>query len=413
MAGRERDAGGGSSPYVLMLREHGDAGRGYALELAPLPGGGAPPRSHGHGSTGEAAAAGAGTAPRRHGGSPTTEAARGTSRARGGSPGREAAAGTGAGTASRAHGSSPTREAATGRSPRARCGSVARALFLTPRARGRGTAVEAGTGTPPRANGGRTRTGAAAATGGGATSGAHGDAAGGAGADLFVAEAEYDPAGAALERIVQDMRDMIFSPSQGRVSQEERSKISDAEYKNGNADTKGLREVLIPVFLSPKKRGKDGKEDDEIWNKRQIMYIFVLTTTAGLVFLLQPLLPAAFGRWIIMVVAAAWGAGSIGLPCGLHGTARCEKECSRHVGRFIYTLFSVLVIYGFYLAAMRIGDAPAPTPSPSLKGGDRTSADSNGEFSWAFCFGMIGLFVLLGNLWSSVRGCCTGGDRDP
>jgi len=206
------------------------------------------------------------------------------------------------------------------------------------------------------------------------------------------------------------------------------------------------------------------QEDDEIWNKRQIMYIFVLTTTAGLVFLLQPLLPAAFGRWIIMVVAAAWGAGSIGLPCGLHGTARCEKECSRHVGRFIYTLFSVLVIYGFYLAAMRIGDAPAPTPSPSLKGGDRTSADSNGEFSWAFCFGMIGLFVLLGNLWSSVRvnysaelsthsrclfspkvhiyqcllnyllihavcfhqkfiyisvfffwvqGCCTGGDRDP
>ena len=56
MAGRERGAGGGSSPYVLMLREHGDAGRGYALELAPLPGGGAPPRSHGHGSTGEAAA---------------------------------------------------------------------------------------------------------------------------------------------------------------------------------------------------------------------------------------------------------------------------------------------------------------------------------------------------------------------
>jgi hypothetical protein len=134
---------------------------------------------------------------------------------------------------------------------------------------------------------------------------------------------------------------------------------------------------------------------------------------------------------------------SIGLPCGLHGTARCEKECSRHVGRFIYTLFSVLVIYGFYLVAMRIGDAPAPTPSPSLKEGDRTSGDSrNGEFPWALCFGMIGLFVLLGNLWSPVRvnysaelfthscclfspkvhiifflfwvqGCCTGGDRDP
>lgn len=128
------------------------------------------------------------------------------------------------------------------------------------------------------------------------------------------------------------------------------------------------------------------------------MYIFVLTTTAGLVFLLQPLLPAAFGRWIIMIIAAAWGAASVGLPCGLHGTARCEKECSRHVGRFVYTLFTVLVIYGFYLAAMHIDTTTAPAPSPSLKEG----APSSDKF-WSVCFGLIGVLVLLGNLWSSVR----------
>ncbi|CAL5091228.1 unnamed protein product [Urochloa decumbens] len=259
------------------------------------------------------------------------------------------------------------------------------------------------TGTPPRAHSGCTRI--VAATDGGAS---RGDAA----CDAYLSVEDYDPAGAAREHILQEMREMIFSPAQSRAATHELCKLSDAQSKSGN-DAKSVREVLIPVFLSPKKKGMDEKEDDDTWNRRQIMYIFTLTTTAGLVFLLQPLLPVAFGRWIIMVIAVAWGAGSIGLPCGLHGMARCEKECSRHVGRLIYTLFSVLVIYGFYLAAMRIGYTPAPAPSPSLMGADHISADGNGELFWVLCFGMIGLFVLLGNLWSSVRGCWTGGDRDP
>ncbi|CAM0153207.1 unnamed protein product [Urochloa decumbens] len=420
---REPGAGADPSSYVLVLREHDDAGTGYSLELAPmLGGGGAPPRAHGRGSSGKAAGAGA------FGGITTrgTDASPG-SRAHRRSPAREAS--TGPSTASTAHGGSPTRVAATGmgaaaaasrarssptrgRSPRARSNNLTRAP--TPRARGRGTAVEMGTATPPRAHGGRTRI--VAARDGGAS---RGDAA----CDAYLSVEDYDPAGAAREHILQEMREMIFSPAQSRAATQEPCKVSDAESKSGN-DAKSVREVLIPVFLSPKKKGKDEKEDDDTWNRRQIMYIFTLTTTAGLVFLLQPLLPVAFGRWIIMVIALAWGAGSIGLPCGLHGTARCEKECSRQVGRLIYTLFSVLVIYGFYtlfsvlviygfyLAAMRIGYTPAPAPSPSLMGADHISADDNGELFWVLCFGMIGLFVLLGNLWSSVRGCWTGGDRD-
>lgn len=134
-----------------------------------------------------------------------------------------------------------------------------------------------------------------------------------------------------------------------------------------------------------------------MWDKRQIMYVFVLTTTAGLVFLLQPLLPAAYSRWIIMLVAAVWGIGSIGLPCGLYGTSRCEKDCSRYTGRLIYTLFSVFVIYGFYLVAMRTGDMSVPTPSPALK---EAAASIDG---WTVSFCIIGLIVLFGNLWSSIR----------
>ncbi|KAJ1287916.1 hypothetical protein BS78_02G047400 [Paspalum vaginatum] len=154
------------------------------------------------------------------------------------------------------------------------------------------------------------------------------------------------------------------------------------------------------------------EKDDETWNKRQIMYVLVLTSTIGLVFLLQPLFPTAYARLIIMLIAAVWVLGSIGLPFCLYGTSRCEMEFSRHTGRLIYTMFSILVVYGFYLLAMSVDGTSAPTPSMSDKEGDHTF-DTNADFWCTFWFGAIGLTVLLGNLWSSVRGCWTGGDRDP
>ncbi|WVZ62065.1 hypothetical protein U9M48_011853, partial [Paspalum notatum var. saurae] len=154
------------------------------------------------------------------------------------------------------------------------------------------------------------------------------------------------------------------------------------------------------------------KKDDETWNKRQITYVLVLTSTIGLVFLLQLLFPTAYARWIIMLIAAVWILGSIGLRFCLYGTSRCEMEFSRHTVSFIYTMFSVLVVYGFYLLAMSVDGTSAPTPSMSVKEDDHTF-DRNADFWCTFGFGAIGLTVLLGNLWSSVRGCWTGGDRDP
>jgi hypothetical protein len=99
------------------------------------------------------------------------------------------------------------------------------------------------------------------------------------------------------------------------------------------------------------------------------------------------------------VIAAVWGLGSIGLPFGLYGTARCEREFSRHTSRVVYTLFSVLVIYGFYLVAMRTGDTSATTSPPLLK---KDATDINNDDWWAWFFA-IGLMVLIGNIWSSIR----------
>ncbi|RCV09662.1 hypothetical protein SETIT_2G047100v2 [Setaria italica] len=107
------------------------------------------------------------------------------------------------------------------------------------------------------------------------------------------------------------------------------------------------------------------KEEDETWNKWQLMYIFVLTTTVGLLFLMYQLLPPVYGRFILLVVAAVWGVGIVGLPCGLYGTSRCEKECSRHVGWLISTLFALFMIYCFYLVALRVNGSSAPAPSSS------------------------------------------------
>ena len=133
------------------------------------------------------------------------------------------------------------------------------------------------------------------------------------------------------------------------------------------------------------------------------MYILVLTTTVGLVFLIYPLLPPVYDPLILPVVAAMWGVGIVGLPYGLYGTSRCEKDCSRHVGWLISTLFAVFMIYCFYLMAVRTTGTSAPTPSSSHLEGDQTSTDSNYELWWRVAFGVVCCYVLAGYLWAWFR----------
>ncbi|CAL5078544.1 unnamed protein product [Urochloa decumbens] len=147
------------------------------------------------------------------------------------------------------------------------------------------------------------------------------------------------------------------------------------------------------------------KVKDEIWNKRQIMYILVLTTTVGVMFLMYPLLPPSYGRLILLLVAAVWGVAIVGLPCGLYGTSRCED---RHVGWLISTLFAVFMIYCFYVVALRVNGTSAPAPSSSSLDG----TDSSDDFWFMVAFGVVGSYVLVGYLWAWFRACWTGGDRD-
>ena len=135
------------------------------------------------------------------------------------------------------------------------------------------------------------------------------------------------------------------------------------------------------------------------------MYILVLTTTVGLVFLIYPLLPPVYGRLILLTVAAVWGVGIVGLLCGLVGSSRCEKDCSRQVGWLISTLFALFMIYYFYLVSVRTNgtSASAPAPSSSRLEGDQTSTDSSDEFWWSVAFGVVGSYVLAGYLWAWFR----------
>jgi hypothetical protein len=135
------------------------------------------------------------------------------------------------------------------------------------------------------------------------------------------------------------------------------------------------------------------------------MYLFVLTTTVGLVFLIYQLLPLVYGRFILLLVAAVWGVGIVGLPCGLYGTSRCEKECSRHAGWLISTLFALFMIYCFYLVALRVNCSSGLAPSASSLEGDETSTDSCNELWWTVAFGVVGSYVLVGYLcaWSRVK----------
>nr|CAB3455796.1 unnamed protein product [Digitaria exilis] len=420
MPGR-RDHGDGvePSPYVLMLREHEDAGRGYSLELAPLPGGGAAPRAHhGRGWTTEAPTAAAeGTSPRDRSGSSTEAStttagagnasrshAHGSSRWRAAGTGtapptREAATRTGGVTGSRADGSSPTRKAAAAR---------------LPRARDRGTAVEVGTGSP-RVRGGRT------ATDGGAASPRRGDA-----ADKND-HGEYDPTAAAREEILEEMREMIF----GRATLEEQFDIIDAESKISD-DIKNIREVLIPVFLSPKKKRKDDKAkvanelnaiieyftnfvdmllQDDIWNKRQLIYGIALLGPLGIV----PAIVAIMPQWVVFTFAVGWGLGSVGFPLGLYGNSRLETGYSRHMARLVFMGFSLLVIYTLYQYMTLAGSSSPSAPPPVADMLPSPAADMlppHADTMWTVAFGILGVIVLAGHILSWVRGCWTGSDSD-
>ncbi|TVU51097.1 hypothetical protein EJB05_02504, partial [Eragrostis curvula] len=149
------------------------------------------------------------------------------------------------------------------------------------------------------------------------------------------------------------------------------------------------------------------KAEDDMWDKRQIGYVFYLGLAVALLILVRPLLPHVFDRIFLAVFAAIWGLGSIGLPLGIFGTSRFEKDCSRHIGRFIALCFSLMVIYAAYLLALKPLDAHGTSPSPP----PLADVDDN-VILWRVVFGFIGLLVSACHVTSWIAGCCTGGDRD-
>ena len=90
------------------------------------------------------------------------------------------------------------------------------------------------------------------------------------------------------------------------------------------------------------------------------------------------------------------GLGSVGLPLGIFGTTRLEKNLSRHIGHFISLCFSDMVIYAIYRLAVLPVDAPcasahsspSPPPKPSLTLG-----------LWEFIFGAITVLVTALSTW--------------
>ncbi|RLN33639.1 hypothetical protein C2845_PM03G21000 [Panicum miliaceum] len=191
------------------------------------------------------------------------------------------------------------------------------------------------------------------------------------------------------------MRDMIFSPTQSRITQEERSKISDAEYKNGNADTKSARE-------------------DDIWNKRQLIYGIALLGSLGIV----PAIVAFMPQWILFTFAVLWGLGSVGFPLGLFGKSRFETGYSRHMARLVFMGFSLLVIYTMYQYMALVGTS-SPSSSPPGAGdvlppptATTTHTATHVDMLWTLAFGILGGIVMAGHIFSWVMGCMTGSDRD-
>ncbi|KAL6641767.1 hypothetical protein ACP70R_019948 [Stipagrostis hirtigluma subsp. patula] len=140
-------------------------------------------------------------------------------------------------------------------------------------------------------------------------------------------------------------------------------------------------------------------DEDETWNKRQIGYVFYLGLAVALLFLIRPLLPVGYDQWLLTGFAAVWGTGSIGLPAGIFGTTRLEKNCSRHIGRAISMCFALMVIYATYLLAVLPVDAGgATTSSPSPPPSTMDSTDS--LTLWRIIFGAIALIVTLGHIGS-------------
>uniref|UniRef100_A0A0D3GWP2 DUF569 domain-containing protein n=1 Tax=Oryza barthii TaxID=65489 RepID=A0A0D3GWP2_9ORYZ len=145
------------------------------------------------------------------------------------------------------------------------------------------------------------------------------------------------------------------------------------------------------------------KADEEIWNKRQIGYVYILSTSLAVLFLAQPFLPAGYDGWMLAAFASVWGLGNVGLPCGMFGE-RIGKSFSRHVGHILYMTFSALVIYGIYLLAVHAD----PTHSASVPA---LALPSLG-LTWEGVFGLIGVLVSFGHLFFWVKCCYTGVDRD-
>ncbi|TVU51264.1 hypothetical protein EJB05_02675, partial [Eragrostis curvula] len=141
-------------------------------------------------------------------------------------------------------------------------------------------------------------------------------------------------------------------------------------------------------------------EDDGTWNKRQITYVFHLGLAVGLLFLVRPFMPGGCEGWLLAAFAMTWGIGSIGLPAGMFGTTRLEKNCSRFTAQVVSLSFSLMVIYSAYLLVFPAVNAdgahastsPSPSPSPS---------DDDVCF-WRVVFGIIGSVVTLGHIGCSI-----------
>ncbi|TVU41635.1 hypothetical protein EJB05_15170, partial [Eragrostis curvula] len=102
---------------------------------------------------------------------------------------------------------------------------------------------------------------------------------------------------------------------------------------------------------------------------------------------------------------------------GLFGTSRCEMDYRRHFARFIFIGFSLFVIYTMYRSMMLL-EASSPSRSPP-SAADMASPPSPATqdaphvcMIWTLAFGIVGCLVMFEHMFSWVRGCLTGSDRD-
>ncbi|CAN6326027.1 unnamed protein product, partial [Urochloa humidicola] len=83
---------------------------------------------------------------------------------------------------------------------------------------------------------------------------------------------------------------------------------------------------IPPPSTTPVPTTAKPKAEDDVWNKRQLVYIFYLGLAVGLVFLLRPLLPDGYDRVFLAGFASVWGLGSIGLPTWIIWYKQVGKE---------------------------------------------------------------------------------------